>query len=126
MKKVITILLLSVAIMAGMATADAKTTKKGSKSTASNIVVNKNEYGYANPLGHTYKLVNNGFTFVLSFEDPYTVVFDVKHGSDRKIESWGWEQKGDIIYIYDDAFRISEDGKTLTELGANLVLKIVK
>ena len=129
MKKAITICLLAVTLLAGGITMDAKTTKKKAKSTTQStksITVPKNAYGYPNPLGHTYKLVNNGFTFIIAFDSPYSVTFDVKYGRDRKIESYGWSQEGDIIYISDDYFRISSDGRQLTEVPTGQVLKIIK
>ena len=129
MKRVLTVILLALTILVGGTVAEAKTPKKKAKSTSQStkaITVNNNEYGYPDPLGHTYKVVNNGFTFIIAFDSPYSATFDVKYGRDRKIEAYGWSQEGDIIYMSDTYFHISPDGKQLTDVPSSLVLKIIK
>ena len=129
MKKIISILMLAMAILISGASMEAKTTKKSGKrsSTTTTAKVATNSYGDYLLTGHKYKGTVQGVSMTFDFIDPYTVYVYAKHGYDEEVQSWGWRSSGDRLQIGEMVFIISDSGRTLTSTSSSTFkLKLVK
>lgn len=135
MKKIVAIIMMAFAIIAGGATADAKTTKK--KSTASSSV--KFEMlsdGYPNIGGHTYTGNLQGYKMTVTF-GPYTgtnsevyIKISYKGQWEEELNNWYYEGDGVIMFYMDAGVpvycEIRNGGKELYNEEANFTLKAIK
>lgn len=136
MKRIVTILMLAVAILVGGASVEAKTTKKSGKSSSS-IKFTEMYDGYPNIGGHTYTGTLQGMKATLKF-DPitggsngfYSIRASYKGQWEEEINNWYYEGNGTIMLYMDGGtpvyFEIRNGGKELYNSEANWVLKATK
>ena len=135
MKKAIALLMLAMAILIGGVSADAKTTKKKSKSTtSSSIKFGTLPDGYPDIGGHTYTTTLQGAKFEVKF-GPYTgsnstvyLKATYRGQTEEEINNWYYEGGGIIMFymnVGDPAyFQITNGGKELR--GEYYTLKAIR
>lgn len=138
MKRIVTILMLAVAIIVGCGSVDAKTTKKSGSKTSSSIKFSEMYDGYPDIGGHTYSGSIQGLKVTLKFEplqpgSPngfYTIRASYRGQWEEEINNWYYEGDGDIMVYMDGGtpvyFQIRNGGKELYNEDANYTLKATK
>ena len=129
MKKIIVIMMLAVAMLAGSASAEAKTTKKSSKSKTSQSAAGisaKFDDGYPNIIGHTYSKTEEGIKMTLSFKNADEAVLTLSKGKLKEDNLVAWEYYGDgllVVYSIDQTdvipLYIGDNGKKLYLVDAD-------
>ena len=126
MKKVITICLLSVALLTGGMSMDAKTTNKKSKSKA-RTSISTTKTSHSKKKDNTFSVAGHKYEYGLSFNYSKSWTFN-KNGTgsmyhylvllgktDSGTEDFKWSQSGKDVFINNSFFgTVSEDGKSIT------------
>lgn len=135
MKKVFAILILSVVVLTGALTAEAKTpTKKKSTTTTTAIKFGTMYDGYADVGGHTYVTTIQGVKFTVKF-GPYTgsnseIHIKATYGgqTEQEINNWYYEGDGEIMFymnVGDPVYlKITNGGRELK--GEHFTLKAIR
>ena len=140
MKKIISILILAVAVMIGGVSADAKApAKKKSSSSSSSIKFGQLYDGYPDIGGHTYTATLNGVKFTVQF-GPYSssngivrIKASYRGEWEEEVNNWYYEGDGVIMFYMNGGtpcyYEIRNGGRELysPEIGPNgLTLKVTK
>lgn len=130
MKKIITICMMLVMVVAGTVSAEAKTTKKSGSKSSKTIRVDKDEDGLPIILGHTYRGSSQGVRYDFKFGWGYVDIIGSKGGY---MESFGYpyETDGKTVYVFQHGVSepifigtITPDGQTI-KLNSGYNLRIV-
>lgn len=139
MKKILSVLLLTVCLITMGFSAEAKTTK-GSKAkarTTQTVKVRNNAEGYPDPTGHAYQVTWPGGGMKYTFSPDCQMRIEIKgyHGQ-NKTDNVFWVQNGYEIYLYNDrngapirTLVLTKNGRVIYVADDNaesLRLKIVK
>ena len=128
MKKLVSISILASALLFGVFSTEAKTTKKSSKAktTQTSRSIAKNVYGYADPSGHTYQGTNQGIKITITIHKRANGVSSATIStSDGSSAMYGWYQSENNLSLGSLNFQISDDGKML--IGENgIQYKLIK
>lgn len=139
MKKILTILMLAIALMACGVSADAKTStkKKAATRAASSIKFSQFDDGYPDVGGHVYTgTIGPGYKITVTFGD-YTgsnseVLVKVTYRGEwaEELNNWYYEGDGVIMFYLDGGtpcyFEIRNGGKELYNEESGSVLKAIK
>ena len=133
MKKLISIILIAVALLASGTALEAKTKKSKSGKSSSSITVQKDRDGDPILVGHTYSYKGGGIRLDLKFLDyGYVDMIATEHGYTQSF-TVPWDYDGETVDIYDPAVpqtpmlsgTVSRDGQTI-RLITGYTLKIIK
>lgn len=141
MKKLLTVLSLCIALFGASISTEARTSKSktGKSSGSATISVTKNEYGIADPTGHSYQCTVGGYTYVLTFDDPYYYTLtEKKNGKVTGQYESEWHQNEGSNYIFirsDEGYmlmqgQISQNGNRIDMINLvtdkDQIFKIIK
>ena len=134
MKRLVAIVMLAIAVVAGGFTLEAKTTKKSSSS--SSLKFDKFYDGYASVEGHTYTASVQGYKLTVTFGPSYgsngEVYIKVTYRGqwEEEINNWYYEGDGIIMFYMDGGTpiycEIRNGGKELYNEEGNITLKAIK